>query len=99
MSSKAIAIRHRSPAAVWEKNFTRLLAHEPGLEEIWAVARHRETLKHLEREFGSSIRPFAADLSRQEERLNFLRCFKMNSLICAILSTVRDTLNFVPTRI
>ena len=28
-----------------------------------------ETLKHLEREFGSSIRPFAADLSRQEERL------------------------------
>ena len=68
MSSKAIAIVTGASSGLG-KEFTRLLAPEPGLEEIWAVARHRETLKHLEREFGSSIRPFAADLSRQEERL------------------------------
>lgn len=48
------------------KEFVRLLAAEPEVEEIWAVARNQEKLDKLAEEFGDRIRTFSLDLSRRE---------------------------------
>ena len=47
--------------------FTALLAADPSLDEIWAVARHREGLEALASAYPGQIRPYMADLSRREE--------------------------------
>lgn len=48
------------------KEFVKLLSNESGIDEIWAIARNREKLNVLEKEFGSKIRTFSMDLSDRE---------------------------------
>lgn len=45
------------------REFIRLLAKEPQLEELWAIARHQEGLDRLKEELGERVRTFSVDLS------------------------------------
>lgn len=68
MSQKCIALVTGASSGLG-KAFVKLLLKEEALEEIWAVARHPEHLNRLTDECGTRVRPFPADLSRQEDRL------------------------------
>lgn len=45
------------------KEFVKLLANKPDIDEIWGIARNQEKLDALAEEFGSKIRTFSMDLS------------------------------------
>lgn len=48
------------------KEFVKLLLHEEGVDEIWAIARNEEKLNQLSKDFGSKIRTFPMDLTERE---------------------------------
>ena len=48
------------------REFVRQLAHEPGLDEIWVVARRRERLEELRAACPLPVRVLALDLTRPE---------------------------------
>ena len=75
MSQKCIALVTGASSGLG-KAFVKLLLKEEALEEIWAVARHPERLNRLTDECGTRVRPFPADLSRQEDRLRLAALLK-----------------------
>lgn len=48
------------------KEFARLLAADPELSEIWAVARNREKLEQCALELGGKVRLFSMDLTDRD---------------------------------
>ena len=48
------------------KEFVKLLAADPEIEEIWAIARNQEKLKQSALELGAKIRIFSMDLTARE---------------------------------
>lgn len=50
------------------KELVKLIQNEDGVDEIWSIARKRETLEALAEELGEKIRPIPMDLS---ERASF----------------------------
>ena len=48
------------------REYARLLLQTGNLDEVWAIARHKDKLERLRAELGNKIRPISADLSSQE---------------------------------
>lgn len=48
------------------KEFVKLLAADPEIEEIWAIARNQEKLEQSALELGAKIRIFSMDLTARE---------------------------------
>ena len=69
------------------KELVKLILREADTEEIWAIARKRETLEVLAEELGDKIRPIPMDLS---ERASFS---KLENLIKADGVTVKYLVN------
>lgn len=56
-------------SAGFGRELARLLAKEPDVEELWAIARGAEKLEKLRGELGEKIRPIPLDLSAKENIL------------------------------
>lgn len=65
MAEKKIAIITGASSG-FGKEFVKLLLNEPEISEIWAIARSRDKLEQLSREFGPKIVALPADLSDRE---------------------------------
>ena len=50
------------------REFVRLFTKDDSIQEIWAVARKKDKLEKLQKEFGSKIRIFSYDLSDIEQK-------------------------------
>jgi hypothetical protein len=48
------------------REFVKLLADDAGIVEIWSVARGKEKLEMLHKEYGGRIRTFALDMSEKK---------------------------------
>lgn len=49
------------------REFVRLLAKDPEIDEVWAIARNEEKLYHLKKKIGKKVKTYSADLSNRKE--------------------------------
>jgi len=70
MRKKTIAIITGASSG-FGREFVKLLAKERTVDEIWAVARDKEKLQRLGRQFKKKLKTFSVDLSDKEELKNF----------------------------
>lgn len=66
MTNKTIAIITGASSGLG-REFVRILADRPELDEIWAIARNEQKLQALVSEFGDKIKPFSKDLSNRNQ--------------------------------
>ena len=66
MRNKTIAIITGASSGLG-REFVRILADRPELDEIWAIARNEQKLQALVSEFGDKIKPFSRDLSDRKQ--------------------------------
>lgn len=67
MDTKKIAVVTGANSGIG-REFARLLAQDPAVEEIWAIARNEERLSALHAELGDRVRTYSLDLA---DRKNF----------------------------
>lgn len=53
------------------KEFVKLLLREPGLDEIWAIARNQDKLHKLKKNYGDKIQCYSLDLSSLDAIMEF----------------------------
>ena len=46
------------------REFVRILKEKKDIDEVWAIARHRDKLDKLRRQMGAKVIPISLDLSR-----------------------------------
>ena len=62
------------------REFVRLFTKDDSIQEIWAVARKKDKLEKLQKEFGSKIRIFSYDLSDIEQIEIFTKEYTKGSI-------------------
>lgn len=62
------------------REFVRLFTKDDSIQEIWAVARKKDKLEKLQKEFGSKIRIFSYDLSDIEQIERFTKEYTKGSI-------------------
>ena len=70
MNKKNIAIVTGASSGLG-KEFIRLLCNDENIQEIYALARNKENLENLTKEFGEKIKTYSIDLSNLEQIKNF----------------------------